>query len=153
MPAEDSKAVGANAMATAASAATAAAVATPLPRWFSNWSRHQGQRRTRKGGKEGARARRSCYSSKGTGGLGWRWRWQQTGAVALVLAPNEGWGRGLGERGGDSGDGGGSSGGGRGVSVDSLQILCRHLRCGVEIKVIVLTREAYTYFACPSARD
>ena len=60
-------------------------------------------------------------------------------AVALELAPDEkwareGWGRGLGERGGDNGGGGGSSGGGRGVSTVSLRILCRHLRCGIEIK-------------------
>ena len=90
-----------------------------------------------KGGQGGGEGEKELLLLAGNWGTG----------VALVLAPNEGWGRGLGER------GGGSSGGGRGVSVDSLQILCRHLRCGVEIKVIVLTREAYTYFACPSARD
>ena len=103
------------------------------------------------GGQGGGEGEKELLLLAGNWGTGVALALAATEAVALVLAPNEGKGRGLGKRGGDSG--GGSSSGGRGVSVDSLQILCRYLRCGVEIKVIVLTREACTYFACPNARD
>ena len=44
------------------------------------------------------------------------------------MGARRGWGLRLGERGGDSG------GGDRGVSADSLRILRRHLRCGIEEK-------------------